>query len=324
MSPGAADGRARAGRFAWPTAWPWLERGRFSPLKATTLALLIMPAGWIGYGWREGLLGARPLDTALHQFGLLAVRLTLITLAVSPVRSSLAWPRVLVLRRMLGVAAASYAAGHLVLYAAQQNWHLLHVGAEILHRIYLTIGFAALLGLLVLAGTSTNACIRRLGRNWQRLHRLIYLIAALALLHFFMQAKADVRSAVFYTGLFCWLMLWRLVPAARRRQAWPLLALGLGATLLTAASEYGWYAVATRIDPMRLLRAELVLRYGPRPAVQIALLSLAAVGIVLLRQACLRPKATVVAPPARRRVAWAVAAIVLLAPTLYWAGWTYV
>ncbi len=305
--------------------WPWLEHGRFSPLKATTLALLAMPAGWIAYGWDEGLLGARPLDTALHQFGLLAVRLTLITLVVSPVRSSLAWPRALVLRRMLGVAAASYAAGHLALYAAQQNWRLLHVGAEILHRVYLTIGFAALLGLLVLAGTSTNAWIRRLGRAWQRLHRLIYLVAALGLLHFFMQAKADVRAAVFYTGLFCWLMLWRLLPTARRRQAWPLLALGVGATLLTAASEYGWYAVATRIDPMRLLRAELVLRYGPRPAVQVALLSLAAVGILLLRQATMRPKpASGPAPPMRRRVASTGAAIALLAPALCWAGWTYV
>lgn len=318
----AAVGR---GAPAWRLASPWLERGRFSPLKAATLVLLVMPAGWIAYGWREGLLGARPLDTAVHQFGLLTVRLVLITLAVSPVRSTLAWPRAMVLRRMLGVAAACYAAGHLVLYAAQQNWHLLHVGAEILHRVYLTIGFAALLGLLVLAGTSTNAWIRRLGRAWQRLHRLIYLIAALGLLHFFMQAKADVRPAVFYTGLFCWLMLWRLLPAARRRQALPMLALGFGATLLTAASEYGWYAVATRINPMRLLRAELVLRYGPRPAVQIALLSLAAVGIMLLRQASMRPRAAAVAlPTLRRRVARAVAAIALLAPTLCWAAWTYV
>ncbi len=317
----AAAGGGRGG--AWRVAWPWLERGRFSPFKAVTLALLVMPVGWICYGWGEGLLGARPLDTALHQFGLLAVRLTLITLAVSPVRSSLAWPRALVLRRMLGVAAASYAAGHLVLYAAQQNWHLLHVGAEIVHRVYLTIGFAALLGLLVLAGTSTNAWMRRLGRVWQRLHRLIYLIAALGLLHFFMQAKADVRAAVFYTGLFCWLMLWRLLPAARRRQAWAVLAVGLGATLLTAASEYGWYAVATRIDPVRLLRAELVLRYGPRPAVQVALLSLAAVGIMLLRQASMRPKAAAAAAPMGRRVGLAVAAIALLAPTLCWAGWAY-
>ncbi len=177
----------------------------------------------------------------------------------------------------------------------------------------------------MLAGTSTNAWIRRLGRAWQRLHRLIYLIAALGLLHFFMQAKADVRAAVFYTGLFCWLMLWRLLPAARRRQAWPLLALGLGATLLTLGSEYGWYAVATRIDPMRLLRAELVLRYGPRPAVQVALLSLAVVGIMLLRQATMRPKPVGgLALPMRRRVASTFAAVVLLAPTLYWAGWTYV
>ena len=96
---------------------------------------------------------------------------------------------------MIGVSAACYAGVHLLLYAADQNWRPLAVVTEILVRAYLTIGFVALLGLATLAVTSTDGWVKRLGRNWKRLHKLAYGFAVLALNHFFLQSKADVSQA---------------------------------------------------------------------------------------------------------------------------------
>jgi sulfoxide reductase heme-binding subunit YedZ len=191
--------------------------------------------------WHEGWLGARPRTALIHQSGLWTVRLLLLSLAITPGRAVLGWARLLLVRRMLGVATAGYALAHLGLYAMQQDFHLLHVGSEIIHRIYLLIGLAALLGLASLAVTSTDAMIRRLGRGWKRLHRWVYGIGVLGLLHFFMQSKSDVTQAVIMAGLFAWLMLWRAAPARWRAQPWFLLLLVPAAVVATAGIEAGWY-----------------------------------------------------------------------------------
>ena len=111
---------------------------------------------------------------------------------------------------MVGVAAFAYASAHLTLYVVDQHFDLAHVATEIALRFYLTIGFVAWLGLAALAATSTDAMIRRLGPKWRTLHSLVYGIAALALLHFMIQAKADVTEPVIMTGLFLVLMLFRV------------------------------------------------------------------------------------------------------------------
>jgi sulfoxide reductase heme-binding subunit YedZ len=137
------------------------------------------------------------------------------------------------------------------------------------------IGFAALTGLAVLAATSTNASVKRLGKRWKVLHRFIFPITVLGLLHFFMQSKIDVSSATLYAGFFLVLATWRTLP--RRLSASPLtiLALALLGGVLTAEIEAGWFAIATHIDPARVLRAELVFRFGPRPAMRVLFTGLA-------------------------------------------------
>jgi sulfoxide reductase heme-binding subunit YedZ len=249
--------------------------GRFSWLKLVTLLLVLAPGVESAVLFALGDLGARPLNEAIHRTGEWAIRFLLIVLAVTPARVVLDFPRAVYLRRMLGVTAACYAGAHFLLYCTDQNWVLSHVASEIVLRVYLTIGFIALIGLQALAITSTDGAIRRMGRSWNTLHRLIYLMAVLGILHYFMQSKADVSAAVFVAGLYVWLMLWRLVPRRLAARLWILPLLAIAATGLTVGIEALWYALATRIDVARVVAANLDFYYGPRPAVQVLLVGIA-------------------------------------------------
>jgi len=116
------------------------------------------------------------------------------------------------IRRMLGVGAFCYAALHISLYVVDQVFDLGKVASEIVHRVYLMIGFTALTGLAVLATTSTDGMVRRLGGSrWQSLHQIVYVIGFLALIHYFQQTKADVSAPTLVAGLFAWLMCYRIV-----------------------------------------------------------------------------------------------------------------
>ncbi|MFO1185175.1 MAG: protein-methionine-sulfoxide reductase heme-binding subunit MsrQ [Bauldia sp.] len=254
-----------AGRMLQP---PWLDRaGRFSWLKAATLALCCLPALKLAAVWIVWGLGPRPLNAATHETGDWAVRFILITLAVTPARFLFEWPRLIVVRRLLGLTAFAYALIHFSLYIVDQNFNPLVVVAEIASRIYLTIGFAALAGLAALAATSTDAAIKRLGQRWNTLHRLVYIIAALALIHDFMQTKLDVTTAVFLSGYFAWLMGYRALRHWRFTIGPPLLlALAVVAGLATALFEVGWYSLTTGRQPLRLLAAQFDFSFEYRPA----------------------------------------------------------
>ena len=165
------------------------------------------------------------------------------------------------IRRRIGVAAALYAGLHFLIYVADQKWNLIVVALEIAKRFYLTIGFVALLSLAALAVTSTNGWQRRLKRNWKRLHWLIYPAAVLAILHFFIQSKANVSEATVAAGLFAWLMIWRFMPAKLRTQYLGLLLLAVGATVAALVFEVGWYGLVNHVDPMRILQR----RHQSRP-----------------------------------------------------------
>jgi len=137
---------------------------------------------------------------------------------VSPVRELTGLPQLLRLRRMLGLFAFFYAALHFTIYLVldlELNFRVL--GADIVKRPYITVGFTALLLLLPLALTSTNGMMRRLGRRWQSLHRLVYVIAVLAVWHFYWQVKRDVREPLIYAGVLALLLLYRIVRARLRR-----------------------------------------------------------------------------------------------------------
>lgn len=269
--------------------------GKFSWLKTVTLVLTILPGAWIAWRWGTVGLGPRGVNAAMHLTGTWAVRFLLISLAVTPARFVLDTPRVLWLRRMLGVTAAVYAGIHFSLYVVDNQGDLLHVAAEIALRFYLTIGFVALLGLLALAATSTDVMQRRLGRNWKRLHKLVYPIAVLAIFHHFLQAKADVSTAVFAAGVFFWLMFWRLKPAEWRTWRWPLLALAALAGLGAVAIEALWYGTTTGISGWRVLAANLNVSRGLRPGEWVGVAGLIVLALSFTRPLW-RPK-----PSKRRR-----------------------
>ena len=156
-------------------------------------------------------LGADPVREILHRLGKTALQLLLITLLVTPLRQITGWNDLLRLRRMLGLFAFSYALLHFVSYAwLDQALDLRAIGEDIVKRPYITLGMAALVLLIPLAVTSTNRMMRRLGRRWTQLHRLIYVIAALGLWHYWWQVKKDIREPLLYVAIFAVLMAWRL------------------------------------------------------------------------------------------------------------------
>src|SRR5262245_32744142 len=189
------------------------RRGRLSALRIITLALLLVPialATTAPYTSEE--FNARPLNDLIHRAGYWALLFVVMALAITPLRRIARFGALIDVRRMIGVGAFCYAAVHISLYIADQKFNLVKVATEIALRVYLTIGFTALLGLTALAVTSTDGMVRRLGpRRWQRLHQLIYVIILLALIHFFQQTKADVWVPTFVAGLVGWLLGYRLI-----------------------------------------------------------------------------------------------------------------
>jgi len=156
----------------------------------------------------DGNLGADPLKEITNQTGLWALRLLCITLTVTPIRRLTGWNAVVRFRRMLGLFAFFYGTVHFLIFivadrlaslgfpsfAEWQTWKALaaSIGEEILKRPYITVGMATFLILLSLAVTSNRFSVRRLGRRWQKLHRLVYVAAIGGVVHFWWLVKADV------------------------------------------------------------------------------------------------------------------------------------
>ncbi len=276
---------------------PWNERnGRFSLVKAIVFVLLFAPAGWILYQAATGMLYPKPVTEMIHRTGDWAVRLVLLSLLVTPLRRFAQWPKLIAVRRMVGVAAFAYAVAHLSLFIVDQKYNFPHVAAEIALRFYLTIGFVAWAGLAALTATSTDAMIKRLGAmRWNRLHKLVYAIAALAIFHFYLQSKVDVSEPVLMMGLYFILMLARLL----QKWAWPAWGVVVGsaavAPLATALLEATWYAVVRHIDFWAVLSANLDPDMSPRPSHYVALAGLAFFFVYAARNWRLRKTSAVLA-----------------------------
>ncbi len=252
--------------------FPWLDySGRVSPLKSVVFAALFVPAVWTAGAYALEALGPRPLNEAIHQVGLWGIRFLLLALAITPARQLLQWPRLLLVRRMIGVASFAYIAIHLCLYAIDQGLDLVKVASEIALRFYLTIGLVAFLGLSALAVTSTDGMTRLLGgKRWQLLHRLIYPIGVLAATHYFIQSKLDVYEPMVMIGLFAWLMGYRAITWTRRDRRAPLWCvplLGIVASVLTALGEALYFWFKTGVSPALVLPTNVSMAAGIRPAV---------------------------------------------------------
>lgn len=253
-------------------------------LRLATLIGLCLPALELAWRWYTDELGARPVTLATHVTGDWAVVFLLLSLAMTPLRTTLDWMPLVHIRRRIGVAAALYACAHLLIYVLDQKWNLIVVATEIAKRFYLTIGFVALLALVALAITSTNGWQKRLKRNWKRLHWLIYPAALLAIVHFFIQSKVKIGEAAFAAGLLAWLMLWRVLPQRLRTSYTGLFLLAAAATLATVVFEAAWYGLVNGIDPMRVLAANIDPDLIPRPAQKVLVASLSVVAIVAGRR----------------------------------------
>jgi methionine sulfoxide reductase heme-binding subunit len=268
-----------------PVYAPWRDRaGRVSSLRILTLAVMILPALRLLQLWAMDLLGPEPLEAATHETGRWAIRLLIAALAVTPLGRILNWPKLFQLRRMIGLGALAWVLLHFVLYIGDQNWRLLRVAIEVFSRVYLIIGFTALLGLVVLGWTSTDGWMKRLGRGWKKLHRIVFPVALLGLLHAFIQSKADTSQAVLLAGLLVWLLAWRALPGRWQTSLPALALLSLAAGLSAALIEFLWYALATNLPAARIAAANLDLTFGPRPAVLAGIIAAGFVALAALRR----------------------------------------
>jgi sulfoxide reductase heme-binding subunit YedZ len=166
-----------------------------------------------------GGLGANPIEEALHRMGWWALAFLMLTLAVTPLRRLSGWGQLIKLRRTLGLFAFFYATLHFGVYVGiDQFFAWEFIVEDIMDRPYITVGFTALLILTPLAVTSTKKMVKRLGgKRWSRLHKLVYLAAALGVVHFLWQVKADIREPAIFGAVLVTLLGYRVVYSRMRR-----------------------------------------------------------------------------------------------------------
>ena len=192
-----------------------------SAVKALIFVLALLPLARLAAGavYFPEWLGANPAEFITRATGDWTLRFLLATLAVTPLRKLTGWNWLLRLRRMLGLYAFFYGLVHLSSYVSFDHvFDLSEIARDIVKRPFITVGFSALVLMLPLAVTSTNAMVRRLGaRRWLALHRLVYLIGSLGVLHFWWMVKADITEPAIYAVILAVLLGYRV--AARRREA---------------------------------------------------------------------------------------------------------
>jgi methionine sulfoxide reductase heme-binding subunit len=238
------------------------RRGNLSWLRVALLAFLLAPLVKALWDADAIVHGARPINDVIHRAGFWMLMFILATLSITPLRRITRFGNLIDVRRMLGVGAFLYGVAHISLYTADQMFDLAKVASEIVQRVYLIIGFTALLGLATLAATSTDGMVRRLGAlRWQRLHYAVYGIGVLALIHYFQQTKADVSVPTFTAGMFTWLMGYRIVVGLWKvRGELPTLALvglSVAVAVLTFIAEAIGIAITFNVSPLLVLQADL-------------------------------------------------------------------
>lgn len=185
---------------------------------------LVKPAAWVLGLTPLALLAARgpgvdPIETVTLLTGFWALTLLMCSLAVTPLRRLTGWNAVIGARKVLGNFAFFYGVLHFATYLADQSFSWGFIVADVWEHPWVTVGFAAFLLLVPLALTSTKGAIRRMGKRWQKLHRLVYVAAGLGVLHFFLLVKKDVREPLIFAGVFAGLMAFRyeLLAGGKRR-----------------------------------------------------------------------------------------------------------
>lgn len=179
--------------------------------KVGVFLVCLVPVGLLGWRALHSDLGANPLEVITHTTGDWTLRFLVITLAVTPLRQITKQYWLIKFRRMLGLFAFFYGLLHLTTYLwFDKFFDWKEIVKDIGKRPFITVGFTALVIMLPLALTSTAGMIRRLGKKWQVLHRLVYASAIAGVIHYYWLVKADVRKPVFYGVLVGLLLLYRV------------------------------------------------------------------------------------------------------------------
>ena len=179
--------------------------------KIVVFLVCLIPAALLVWRAVADDLGANPIEAVTLSTGRWTLRFLLITLAITPLRRLTGWNRLITFRRMLGLFAFFYASLHFATYVVVDqffDWET--IVEDIAKRPFITVGFAALVLLVPLALTSTKGWIRRLGRRWQTIHRLVYVATALAIVHFIWKVKSDLRDPLFYASILAVLLGFRV------------------------------------------------------------------------------------------------------------------
>lgn len=193
-----------------------------TPDKVVVFIAALVPAAYLTFGIFTDGLGANPAETLQTQTGIWALRFLVLTLAVTPIRRLTKWNRVIQYRRMLGLYAFFYSFLHLLAYAVLDRYFdFAGVWEDVAARPFITAGMIAFVLMIPLAVTSTKGWIRRLGRRWQLLHRLIYISAIAAAIHYLWKVKIIGGSPVYYAVIIGVLLAFRILWQLRGRRKRP-------------------------------------------------------------------------------------------------------
>jgi methionine sulfoxide reductase heme-binding subunit len=186
--------------------------------KPAVFILCFLPAAYLFYATYlaltggENLLGPDPAQYLSLETGNWAIRMLIASLSITPIRYLFNWPTIWKFRRMIGLFAFFYASMHLLVFLwFLLQWQWADIGTEIVERPYITIGFSAFLLMAMLASTSFNAAQRKMGRNWKRLHRIVYGINILAVMHVIWIVRSSIADALLYTTLVFIFIAYRLL-----------------------------------------------------------------------------------------------------------------
>src|SRR5512146_975094 len=189
-------------------------------LKPIVFLAALIPLALLGLDALQGNLGANPIEKITHQTGLWTLILLLVTLAITPLRRLTGIQWLIQYRRIIGLFAFFYGCLHFTTYVWLDQFFNIHsIIKDVYKRPFITAGFTAFVLLIPLALTSTKGWIRRLGKRWQLLHRIIYVSAAAGVIHFIWLVKADLREPLIYATIFGGLMAiraWFWVEKRRR------------------------------------------------------------------------------------------------------------
>lgn len=188
-----------------------LVRSRWA--KPVVFLLSLVPVIWLGIGAARDNLGANPIEYITRALGDWTMRFLLLTLAVTPLRRLAKLPDLIRFRRMLGLFAFFYGTLHLVTWVWLDKFFDTHeMWADLMKRRFITVGMLSFALMIPLAITSTTGWIRRMGgKNWQLLHRAIYVSVAAGVVHYWWLVKSDIRQPALYGAIFAGLMALRLV-----------------------------------------------------------------------------------------------------------------